>query len=343
MQAIVKKHNKARLILEERPIPEPADNEIRIKILKTSICGTDVHIWNWDEWAQKNVPLGTITGHEYCGVIDKIGTSVRGFKEGELLSGEGHLTCGICRNCLTGRQHLCEDTHGVGIQRDGAFAEYLCIPAINVWTVEPDFNQELLAIFDPFGNATHTALTLDLLGEDVLVTGAGPIGIMAVAIARFAGARSIVITDVNDYRLELALKMGADQAVNINQDNLENVKKNLHIREGFDVGLEMSGSPQAFGQIIQHVRHGATISLLGILPNHTQVEWDRIVFKGLTLKGIYGRKMYDTWYKMTHMLQGGLDISPIITHRFHYSDFEQAFELMKSGRSGKIILNWAEI
>ena len=342
MKALVKKYGKEGLWLDEVPVPEVGNNDVLIKIKKTAICGTDVHIFNWDEWSQINVPLGTITGHEFAGYVEKIGPGVHSVKIGELVSGEGHIVCGKCRNCHTGRYHLCQDTYGVGIQRNGAFAEYLCIPASNVWPVDKKFPEEILSIFDPFGNAAHTALSFDMVGEDVLITGAGPIGIMAAAIAKHVGARNIVITDVNDYRLELAQKMGATRTVNITKEKLEDVKKDLMIHEGFDIGLEMSGISSAFNEMINHVRHGAKIALLGILPQHTEVDWNKIIFMGLTLKGIYGREMYNTWYKMTHMIQGGLDISPVITHQLHYTEFEEGFELMRSGKSGKVILNWYE-
>ena len=340
MKALVKKYDKEGLWLDEVPIPEINSHEVLIKIEKTAICGTDVHIYNWDEWSKSNVPLGTTTGHEFAGVISAIGKNVKSLKIGEVVSGEGHIVCGRCRNCLTGRFHLCQDTSGVGIQRNGAFAEYLAIPASNVWPVEPGFSKDILSIFDPFGNAAHTALSFDMIGEDVLITGAGPIGIMAAAICRHAGARRVVITDINEYRLDLATKLGATRAVNIRKESLDDVKKDLGIKEGFDIGLEMSGNPKAFSQMIDHARHGAKIALLGILPNDTTVDWNKIIFMGLQLKGIYGREMYNTWYKMTHMIQGGLDISAIITHQLHYSEFEQGFELMRSGKSGKVILNW---
>lgn len=340
MNCLKKLYDRPGIWTSTAPIPNAGPGEVRIKIKKTAICGTDIHIYNWDEWSQKNVKLETITGHEYCGHIDQIGDGVKNVKIGDLVSGEGHITCGVCRNCLTGRWHLCEHTVGVGIHRDGCFAEYLVIPASNVWHVESDFPQNVLSIFDPFGNAVHTALSFDLTGEDVLITGAGPIGIMAAAIARFAGARKVVITDVNEYRLNLAIKMGATRAVNIKNENLKDVMKEIKIKEGFDVGLEMSGNPEAFNQMLETVRHGARIALLGILPHETKVDWDKVVFNGLTIKGIYGREMYDTWYKMTHLIQGGLDLTPVITHEFHYSQFQEGFELMKSGQSGKIILNW---
>ena len=340
MDALVKREGKEGIWLERMPIPSPSVGEVLIKISHAAICGTDIHIFNWDHWAQKNVPLGTIIGHEYCGTVVQIGENVRNVQVGALASGEGHLTCNGCRNCLTGRWHLCENTKGVGVHRHGAFAEYLCIPASNVWPVDDDFSRDILTIFDPLGNAVHTALSFELAGEDVLITGAGPIGMMATAIARFAGARRVVVTDINDYRLGLALKMGATRAVNVAKEDLRSVMKEIKIREGFDVALEMSGNAAAFNQLISVVRHGAKIALLGILPPETQVDWDKIVFNGLTIKGIYGREMYETWYKMTHMIQGGLDISAIITHRFDYRDFARGFAAMKSGESGKVILQW---
>lgn len=340
MRALVKSKAQAGLWLENVPVPQIGINDVLIKILKTSICGTDVHIWNWDAWAQKTIPLGMTVGHEFVGVVEDFGANVCDYKKGDLVSGEGHIVCGRCRNCLAGRRHLCPHTKGVGVNRDGAFAEYLAIPVANVWPCDPKIPLEILSSFDPLGNATHTALSFDVLGEDVLITGAGPIGIMAVAIARHCGARHIVVTDVNDYRLELAKKVGATVALNVSGgETLEDVTKKLGMREGFDVGMEMSGNPQAFRSMLTNMCHGGKIAMLGILPP-SEIDWNTVVFNSLTIKGIYGREMYETWYKMTMMIQCGLDISPIMTHQFHYTEFEKAFEVMKSGQSGKVVLDW---
>jgi threonine 3-dehydrogenase len=340
MKALVKKYKKEGLWLEDVPVPQPGINDVRIKIHKTAICGTDIHIYKWDSWAQKTVPVPMVIGHEFVGEVESFGSNVKGFKIGDLVSGEGHIVCGQCRNCLAGRLHLCRDTMSVGVTRDGAFAEYVCIPATNVWHCDPKIPEDVLAIFDPIGNATHTTLSFDLIGEDVLITGAGPIGIMASAIARHAGARYIVITDINPYRLELAKKMGATRVVDVRKENLKDIQKELGMTEGFDVGLEMSGNGQAFEDMLENMVHGGKIALLGILQPETKINWDLIVFNGLTIKGIYGRKMFETWYKMTVMVQGGLDLMPVITHRFHYTEFKEGFELMSSGLSGKIIMNW---
>ena len=326
--------------MDEVDVPVVGIDDVLIKIHKTAICGTDIHIYNWDEWAQKTIPVPMVVGHEYVGTIAALGTNVKGFEIGELVSGEGHIVCGHCRNCRAGRRHLCMNTQGVGVNRTGAFAEYLAIPASNVWRCDPAIPEDVLACFDPFGNAVHTTLTYDLVGEDVLITGAGPIGIMAVAIARHAGARHVVITDVNPYRLSLAKKMGATRAVNIQEEKLTDVVKSLKMTEGFDVGLEMSGNVHAFKDMIEHMVHGGKIALLGILPNGTGIDWDKVVFNSLNIKGIYGREMFETWYQMTVLLQSGLKLDPVITHRFPVKDFEKGFELMKSGQSGKIILNW---
>ena len=342
MKALVKKKPEPGLWLGEVPVPEVGINDVLIKIQKTAICGTDIHIYNWDEWAQKTIPVPMHVGHEYVGTIAAIGSNVHDFKIGDLVSGEGHIVCGHCRNCLAGRRHLCMTTQGVGVNRPGAFAEYLCIPQSNVWYCDDKISTDIFSIFDPFGNAAHTALSFDLLGEDVLITGAGPIGIMAAAIAKHAGARYIVITDVNDYRLDLAAKMGATRVVNVAKEKLEDVMKELHMHEGFDVGLEMSGNPAAFRTMLSNMLHGGKIAMLGIMAPDTGIDCDTVVFNGLTIKGIYGREMYETWYKMTSMLQSGLDISSVITHRFNYKDFKEGFEIMRSGKSGKIILDWTE-
>ena len=342
MKALVKSKPEPGLWLEEVPVPETGKNDVLIKINKTAICGTDVHIYNWDKWAQKTIPVPMHVGHEFVGNIVEVGSNVQSFKIGDLVTGEGHIVCGRCRNCLAGRRHLCSNTKGVGVNRPGAFAEYLSIPQTNVWPCDPKISSDVISIFDPLGNAVHTTLSFDLVGEDVLITGAGPIGIMAAAIAKHAGARYIVVTDINDYRLGLAKKMGATKVVNVSRDNLKTVMKDLRMHEGFDVGLEMSGSPAAFDVMLDNMFHGGKIALLGILPEHTSVDWDKVVFNGITIKGIYGREIYETWYKMTSIIQSGVDFSPIITHSFHYTDFKEGFEIMRSGKSGKIILNWME-
>lgn len=343
MKALVKKYSEPGLWLDEVDVPQPGVNDVLIKIKKTAICGTDIHIYKWDEWAQKTIPVPMVTGHEYVGVVEAMGSNVHDVKVGELVSGEGHLVCGRCRNCLAGRRHLCNATKGVGVNRPGCFAEYLCIPVSNVWHCDPSIPTDIFSIFDPLGNATHTALSFEVLGEDVLITGAGPIGIMAAAIVKHAGARYVVITDMNEYRLELARKMGVTRAVNIAKEDLKDVMKQLGMKEGFDVGLEMSGSSKALESMIENMYHGGKIALLGILPKDTKINWDTVIFNGLILKGIYGREMYETWYKMTTMLQSGLDISSVITHRFSYKDFKEGFDLMSTGNSGKIILDWENI
>ena len=340
MKALAKKYSKPGLWLDEVPVPEYGINDVLIKIHKTSICGTDIHIYKWDEWAQKTIPVPMVMGHEYVGTIEAFGSNVTDVKIGELVSGEGHIVCGRCRNCRAGRRHLCKNTKGVGVNRPGCFAEYISIPVSNVWHCDPKIPKEIFSIFDPFGNAAHTALSFNVLGEDVLITGAGPIGIMAAAIVKHAGARHIVITDMNPYRLELAQKMGVTRAVDISKENLNDVMNELGMTEGFDVGLEMSGNIKALNGMIDTMCHGGKIALLGILPSSAAVDWEKVVFNGLTLKGIYGREMFETWYKMTSMIQSGLDISPIITHHFPYESFEEAFELMASGNTGKVILNW---
>ena len=340
MKALVKAKAEEGLWLQDVPVPPVGPNDVLIRVLKTSICGTDVHIWNWDAWSRKTVRVPTVIGHEFVGVVERFGENVHDYHKGDLVSGEGHLVCGRCRNCLAGRRHLCAKTSGVGVNRDGAFAEFLSIPVTNAWPCDPSIPLEVLSCFDPLGNATHTALSFDVLGEDVLITGAGPIGLMAAAIVRHAGARFVVVTDLNPYRLDLARKMGATVAVDVSKENLRDVQRELGMKEGFDVGLEMSGSPAAFGDMLASMCHGGKIALLGILPR-TEIDWDCVVFNGLTIKGIYGREMYETWYKMTVMIQGGLDITPAITHRFPYTEFAQGFEVMRSGRSGKVVLDWA--
>ena len=342
MKALIKQEAAPGLVLGDMPIPEYGVNDVLIKIEKTAICGTDVHIYNWDEWSQKTIQTPMVIGHEFVGRVAAFGSNVHDVKIGELVSGEGHIVCGRCRNCLAGRRHLCNATSGVGVNRQGAFAEYLSIPVTNIWHCNPEIPTDYFACFDPLGNATHTALSFDLLGEDVLITGAGPIGIMAAAIAKHAGARYVVITDINDDRLELAKKVHVTRAVNIARESLTDVMKELKMKEGFDVGLEMSGSPAAFNGMIDVMCHGGKIALLGILPSKTALDWNKVIFNGLTIKGIYGREMFETWYKMSSMIESGLDISPIITHHFHYTDFEKGFEAMRSGKSGKVILNWED-
>ncbi|MCU0584440.1 MAG: L-threonine 3-dehydrogenase [Desulfobacterales bacterium] len=340
MKALVKAKPEAGLWLEEVPVPEPGINDVLIKIHKTSICGTDVHIYLWDDWARRTIPVPMPIGHEFVGRVAAIGANVHDFAVGDLVSGEGHLVCGRCRNCLAGRRHLCPKTSSVGVNRPGAFAEYLCIPVSNVWYCDPAIPTDVLAVFDPLGNATHTALSFDLLGEDVLITGAGPIGCMATAISRHAGARHIVVTDVIPRRLDLARRLGATLALDVRHESIDDAQRLLGMKEGFDVGLEMSGNPQAFRDMLAAMCHGGRIALLGILPPATAVDWGTVIFNSLTLKGIYGREMYETWYKMTVMIQSGLDITPVITHHFHFSEFEKGFEAMHSGQSGKVILTW---
>ena len=340
MKAIVKKKPEPGLWIDEVPVPEIGINDVLVKIMKTAICGTDVHIYNWDAWSQKTIPVPMVIGHEFAGKVEKVGSNVTDFHPGDIVSGEGHIVCGRCRNCLAGRRHLCMNTSGVGVNRTGAYAEYLCIPVTNVWFADPKISLDILSVFDPLGNAVHTALSFDVLGEDVLITGAGPIGIMAVAIARHAGARHVVITDVNPYRFELARKMGATLALDVRTESIRDAQKKLGMKEGFDVGLEMSGNPAGLRDLLANMCHGGKIALLGILPPETVIDWNTVIFNGLFIKGIYGREMYETWYKMTAMIQSGLNISPIITHRFHFTEFEKAFKIMRSGNSGKVILDW---
>jgi threonine 3-dehydrogenase len=341
MQAIVKRKAEPGLWLEQVPVPEVSRDDVLIRIKKTSVCGTDVHIYNWDAWSQKTIPVPMVIGHEFVGVVERVGDHVKGFAPGDLVTGEGHITCGHCRNCLAGRRHLCPNTQGVGVNRQGAFAEYLSIPMDNVWHADPNIPLDVLSCFDPLGNAVHTALSFDLVGEDVLITGAGPIGCMAVAICRHAGARNIVVSDINPYRLDLAKKMAANVfAVDVRNSSLGDAMKQLGMKEGFDVALEMSGSPKAMTDLLPAMFHGGKIALLGIMPTSAAIDWNIVVFSALTIKGIYGREMYETWYKMTAMIQSGLDISPVITHRFPYTQFQEAIELMKSGNSGKIVLDW---
>ena len=342
MKALVKQHAERGLWLADVPEPEIGINDVLIRVDRTGICGTDLHIYNWDAWAQKTIPVPMVVGHEFVGEIVEVGSNVYDFYVGDVVSAEGHVVCGHCRNCLAGRRHLCAATKGIGVNRPGAFAELISVPQTNVWHHEKEIDRDVASIFDPFGNAVHTALSFDVLGEDVLITGAGPIGIMAVAIAKHAGARYVVITDVNDYRLDLAKQMGATVALNVKTGNLGDVKQQLGLKEGFDVGLEMSGNAQAFHDMIHHMCHGGKIAMLGIPPHEFSIDWNKVVFNMLTIKGIYGREMYETWYKMTVMLQSGLNIKPVITHRFHYTEFEQGFAAMNSGQSGKVILNWKD-
>lgn len=340
MKALVKKYSKPGIWMDEVPVPEYGPNDVLIKIHKTSICGTDIHIYNWDEWAQKTIPVPMHVGHEYVGTVEAFGSNVHDVKIGELVSGEGHIVCGTCRNCREGRGHLCPNTKGVGVNRPGCFAEYLVIPVSNLWHCDPKISKEVFSIFDPLGNAVHTALSFDVLGEDVLITGAGPIGIMAAAIVRHAGARHVVITDMNPFRLELAKKMGVSRAVDITKEKLKDVMKELGMVGGFDVGLEMSGSINALNDMIEVMFHGGKIALLGILPEKAGINWNKVIFNGLTIRGIYGRMMFETWFNMQAMVQSGLPISPIITHRYKIDDYLEGFEIMKSGNSGKVILDW---
>lgn len=340
MRALVKAKAERGIWLEDIDKPAIGHNDVLIRVRRTAICGTDIHIYKWDDWASKTIPVPIAVGHEFSGEIVACGEEVSGYRIGDRVSAEGHVTCGVCRNCRAGRRHLCMNTVGIGVDRAGAFADYISVPAFNIFKLPDAISNEMASILDPLGNATHTALSFDLVGEDVLITGAGPIGIMAVAIARFAGARHIVITDVNDYRLDLARKMGATVALNVTQGTIEQTMQDLGMEEGFDVGLEMSGNPQAFRDMLATMHHGGKIALLGIPPDDTAIDWTQIIFKGLQIKGIYGREMFETWYKMSSMLQSGLDIEPIITHRFPLADYREAFELMESGQSGKIILNW---
>ena len=342
MKALVKRKSEPGLWLEDVPVPEFGINDVLIKILRTGICGTDLHIWKWDAWAQKTIPVPMVVGHEFVGQIVEVGSNVKDFHVGEIVSGEGHVVCGRCRNCLAGRRHLCKDTKGVGVNRPGAFAEYLSLPMTNVWHHDEAIPRDIQAIFDPFGNAVHTALSFDVLGEDVLITGAGPIGCMAAAVVRHAGARHVVVTDVNPYRLELATKLGATRAVDVRSTKLADVQKELGMREGFDVGLEMSGNAAAFRDMLAAMCHGGKIAMLGIPNGEIAIDWNLVIFNMLTIKGIYGREMYETWYKMTSMLQSGLKLDPIVTHRMPYADFAQGFEVMNAGNCGKVILTWAE-
>ena len=343
MKALVKAHAEPGLWLEDIPEPTFGINDVLIRVLRTGICGTDVHIYDWDSWAQQTIRVPMAIGHEFVGEIVAVGSNVIDFHSGELVSGEGHVVCGRCRNCMAGDRHLCAHTSGVGVNRPGCFAEYIALPMTNIWRHDPRVDRDAAAIFDPFGNAVHTALSFNVLGEDVLMTGAGPIGIMAAAVVRHAGARYVVITDVNDYRLDLARKMKVDLALNVTHASVGDAQKKLGMTEGFDVGLEMSGNPSAFREMISNMAHGGRIAMLGIPNQEMSINWRDVIFNMLHIKGIYGREMYETWYKMTVLLQSGLDIMPVITHRLSYKDYEQAFQVMRSGNSGKVILNWEEL
>ncbi|WP_438993019.1 L-threonine 3-dehydrogenase [Pseudemcibacter sp.] len=340
MKSLVKSKPEIGIWLESIDKPTIGHNDVLIKVKKTAICGTDIHIFNWDDWAQKTIPVPMTVGHEFSGKIVEIGSEVAGLKIGDRVSAEGHVTCGHCRKCRAGDRHLCRNTIGIGVNRPGAFGEFISVPASNVCPLPPTISDDLGAILDPLGNAAHTALCYDLVGEDVLITGAGPIGIMAVAIAKHVGARNVVITDVNDYRLGIAKQMGATRAINVSRKSTKNVMSELNMTEGFDVGLEMSGNPSAFSDMLNTMNHGGKIALLGILPDETPIDWNQVIFKGLEIKGIYGRRMFETWYKMIAMLESGLDLSPVMTHQYKIDDYEEAFEIMRSGKSGKVILDW---
>ena len=340
MKALVKAKPERGIWLEKIRKPEIGHNDVLIRVRRSAICGTDIHIFQWDDWARKTIPVPLAVGHEFYGEVVECGSEVRGLEPGDRVSAEGHITCGVCRNCRAGRRHLCRNTEGVGVNRPGAFAEYISVPAFNVFKLPDAITDDIASILDPLGNATHTALSFDLVGEDVLITGAGPIGIMAVAIARYAGARHVVITDINLYRLELARTMGATVALNVKSGTLDDTMKQLGMRECFDVGMEMSGNPAAFRDLLRTMHHGGKVALLGIPPAETAIDWNQVIFKGLILKGIYGREMFETWYKMASMLQSGLNIEPVITHHFPVDEYQSAFELMESGQSGKIILHW---
>ncbi len=340
MKALIKKEAKPGLWLEDIAEPKIGINDVLIRVDRTGICGTDLHIYEWDAWARQAIRVPLVVGHEFVGEIVEVGSNVAGFKPGNIVSAEGHVVCGRCRNCLAGRRHLCKDTKGIGVNRPGAFAEYISVPMTNVWMHRDSIDRDVASIFDPFGNAVHTALAFNVLGEDVLITGAGPIGIMAAAVVKHAGARFVVITDLNEYRLELARRMGVTIALNIKKGTLQDVQKKLGMKEGFDVGLEMSGNEEAFQEMIENMYHGGKIAMLGIPSRHIEINWNTVIFNMLTIKGIYGREMYETWYKMTVMLESGLDIKPVITHRYHYTEFEKGFEVMSSGQSGKVVLHW---
>jgi threonine 3-dehydrogenase len=340
VKALVKAKAEPGIWMQEVPVPEIGPNDVLIRVRKASICGTDIHIWNWDAWSQKAIKVPMVIGHEFMGEIAKLGDEVTGFQVGERVSGEGHITCGICRNCRAGKRHLCRNTVGLGVNRPGSFAEYVALPAFNVFRVPKEIPDEIASFFDPLGNAVHTALSFDLVGEDVLITGAGPIGVMAAAISKHIGARHVVVTDLNPYRLELARKLGATRAVDVRSETLKDTMHTLGMTEGFDVGMEMSGNGQAFRDMLQAMNHGGRVAILGIPPSEVSIDWNHVIFKGLVLKGVYGREMFETWYKMVAMLQSGLDIAPVVTHRFKAEQYAQAFEAMRSGQSGKVVLDW---
>ncbi|HLS82631.1 MAG TPA: L-threonine 3-dehydrogenase [Steroidobacter sp.] len=340
MHALVKQHAAPGIELRDVEPPRPGHNDILIRVKRTAICGTDMHIYNWDGWAQRTIPTPMVVGHEYCGEVVEVGGEVAGFSPGDRVSGEGHITCGYCRNCRAGRRHLCRNTVSVGVNRPGCFAEYLVIPALNAFKLPDGVDDEIAAILDPLGNAVHTALAFDVVGEDVLITGAGPIGIMAAAIVRFIGARNVVVTDVNDYRLDLARKMGATLALNVTRDSLDDAMRQLGMQEGFDVGLEMSGAAPALRDMLRTLHHGGSLAMLGIPPSEVAIDWSEVILKGLTLKGIYGRQMFETWYKMAALLQSGLDVRPVITHRLHYTEYQRAFDVMGKGEAAKVVMDW---
>ena len=340
MKALVKNISEKGIWLKDVPKPKINTNDVMIKITHTAICGTDLHIYKWDDWAKKTIKTPLVIGHEFCGVICEIGAGVKNLKVGDRVSGEGHLTCEYCRNCRAGKRHLCHKTKGIGVHRDGAFAEYLSLPESNVWPIHNDISSEIASFFDPLGNAVHTALSFDITGEDVLITGAGPIGLMCVAICKHSGAKNIVITDINEYRLAIAKELGASKTINIKNDSIDNHLEKLGIKYGFDVGLEVSGNPKAFNSMLTNMYHGGSIALLGILPNNTLIDWDDVIFKGLRIKGIYGREMYETWHKMVQILRGGLNVKKILTHTFSVSDYQEAFDILDIGQCGKVILEW---
>ncbi len=342
MKALQKKEADVGIWLEDVPEPELGINDVMIKVKRTAICGTDMHIYNWDAWARKTIPVPMVVGHEFVGEIVEVGSNVNDWHPGQIVSGEGHVVCGRCRNCMAGRRHLCNQTSGIGVDRPGAFAEYVALPMSNVWEHSEGIDLDVASLFDPFGNAVHTALQFDLLGEDVLITGAGPIGAMAAAVCKHAGARHVVITDVIDARLALAARLGATRTVNVTRESIEDVQKELNMSEGFDVGLEMSGNAQAFNDLLANMCHGGKVAILGIPSENTAIDWNTVIFNMLTLKGIYGREMYETWYKMSVMIESGLDISPVITHRLNFREFQHGFDVMNSGEASKVILNWDE-
>ena len=343
MKALVKAKKEVGLWMQDVPVPEVGHNDVLVKVHRTAICGTDVHIWNWDEWSQRTIPVPMTVGHEFMGVIAELGSEVRGLEIGQRVSGEGHVTCGHCRNCRAGKRHLCRNTIGLGVNRTGSFAEYVSLPAVNIFPLPDAVTDDIASYLDPLGNAVHTALSFDLVGEDVLITGAGPIGVMAAAVARFVGARHVVVTDVNDYRLALATQMGATRAVNVQKQSVRDVMEELHMAEGFDVGLEMSGNGEAFRGMLDVMNHGGRVAILGIPSKDSAIDWNQVIFKGLHLKGVYGREMFETWYKMAAMIQSGLDVTPALTHRFAAADFAQGFEVMRTGQSGKVVLDWTNV